>query len=101
MAQNEVRLQLHVLAYNLGVFLQITDLSEGMADWSLTSLRTQVTKNGARVRPPRPLYYLPIGRGRSERRSVHPHHCCHPSPALAASSCMTVSMKKPERKWLD
>jgi len=38
MAQNEVRLQLHALAYNLGVFLQGTDLPEEMADWSLTSL---------------------------------------------------------------
>ena len=32
MAQNEVRLQLHALAYNLGVFLQGTDLPEEMAD---------------------------------------------------------------------
>jgi hypothetical protein len=28
MAQNEVLLQLHALAYNLGVFLQGTDLPE-------------------------------------------------------------------------
>lgn len=38
MAQNEVRLQLHALVYNLGVFLQSADLSEEIADWSLTSL---------------------------------------------------------------
>jgi hypothetical protein len=31
-AQNEVRLQLHALAYNLGVFLQGTDLPEEIAD---------------------------------------------------------------------
>ena len=49
MAQNQVRLQLHALAYNLGVFLQGTDLPEEMADWSLTSLQTRLIKIGARV----------------------------------------------------
>jgi len=49
MAQNEVRLQLHALAYNLGVFLQGADLPEEIADWSLTSLQTRLIKIGARV----------------------------------------------------
>ncbi len=49
MAQNEVRLQLHALAYNLGVFLQGTDLPEEMSDWSLTSLQTRLIKIGAKV----------------------------------------------------
>jgi len=49
MAQKEVRLQLHALAYNLGVFLQRTDLPEEVADWSLTSLQTRLIKIGARV----------------------------------------------------
>ncbi len=49
MAQNAVRLQLHALAYNLGVFLQGTDLPEEMADWSLISLQTRLIKIGARV----------------------------------------------------
>ena len=49
MAQNEVRLQLHALAYNLGAFLQGTDLPKEMADWSLTSLQTRLIKIGARV----------------------------------------------------
>ena len=51
MAQNEVRLLLHALAYNQGVFLQGTDLPEEMADWSLTSLQTRLIKIGARVVP--------------------------------------------------
>jgi Transposase DDE domain group 1 len=42
MAQNEVRLQLHALAYNLGVFLQGAELPEEIADWSLTSLQTRL-----------------------------------------------------------
>jgi hypothetical protein len=37
MAQNEVRLQLHALAYNLGVFLQGAELPEEVADWSLSA----------------------------------------------------------------
>ncbi len=49
MAQNEVRLQLHALAYSPGVFLKGTDLPEEMADWSLTSLQTRLIKVGARV----------------------------------------------------
>jgi hypothetical protein len=49
MAQNEVRLQLHALAYNLGMFLQSTDLPDEVASWSLTSLQTRLIKIGARV----------------------------------------------------
>jgi hypothetical protein len=49
MAQNEVRLQLHALAYNLGAFLQVADLPDEIADWSLTSLQSRLIKIGARV----------------------------------------------------
>ena len=46
---NEVRLQLHALAYNLATFLRCIDLPEAMADWSLTSLQLKLVKIGARV----------------------------------------------------
>ena len=46
---NEVRLQLHALAYNLATFLRCIDLPEAMADWSLTSLQLELIKIGARV----------------------------------------------------
>jgi len=46
---NEVKLQLHALAYNLGVFLQGADLPEEIADWSLTSIQSRLIKIGARV----------------------------------------------------
>jgi hypothetical protein len=49
MAQNEVRLQLHALAYNLGMFLHSVDLPDELATWSLTSLQTRLIKVGARV----------------------------------------------------
>ncbi|WP_371061395.1 IS1380 family transposase [Rhodosalinus sp. 5P4] len=46
---NEVRLQLHALAYNLATFLRAVALPEEMADWSLTSLQLKLIKTGARV----------------------------------------------------
>jgi len=46
---NEVRLQLHALAYNLATFLRCIELPEAMADWSLTSLQQKLIKIGARV----------------------------------------------------
>ena len=46
---NEVRLQLHALAYNLATFLRCIELPEAMADWSLTSLQLKLVKIGARV----------------------------------------------------
>jgi hypothetical protein len=46
---NEVRLQLHALAYNLVAFLRCINLPEAMANWSLTSLQLKLVKIGARV----------------------------------------------------
>jgi regulation of enolase protein 1 (concanavalin A-like superfamily) len=46
---NEDRLQLHALAYNLATFLRCIELPEAMADWSLTSLQLNLIKIGARV----------------------------------------------------
>jgi hypothetical protein len=46
---NEVRLQLHALAYNMAIFLRCIELPEAMADWSLTSLQLKLIKIGDRV----------------------------------------------------
>ncbi|WP_395661904.1 IS1380 family transposase [Aestuariivirga sp.] len=46
---NELRLQLHALAYNLATFLCCIELPEAMADWSLISLQLKLIKIGARV----------------------------------------------------
>ncbi len=46
---NEVRLQLHALAYNLATFLRCIELPEAMADWSLTSFQRKLIKFGARM----------------------------------------------------
>jgi hypothetical protein len=46
---NEVRQQLHALAYNLATFLRCIEQPEAMADWSLTSLQLKLITIGARV----------------------------------------------------
>lgn len=48
-AANEVRLQLHALAYNLANFLRTLILPASIADWSLTSLRERLIKVGAKA----------------------------------------------------
>jgi Transposase DDE domain group 1 len=46
---NAVRLQLHVLAYNLGNFMRTLALPKAAEAWSLTSLREKLIKIGAKV----------------------------------------------------
>jgi hypothetical protein len=44
-----VRLQLHVLAYNLGNFLRTLATPEPIKDWSLTSLKEKLIKIGTKI----------------------------------------------------
>ena len=46
---NEVRLQLHALGYNLGNFMRTLALPKEVAHWSLTTLREKLVKIGAKV----------------------------------------------------
>ena len=46
---NQVRLQLFALAYNLGNFLRRLALPKGVRHWSLTTLREKLVKIGAKV----------------------------------------------------
>ncbi len=46
---NEARLQLHALAYNLGNFLRTLALPDEMGHWSLTTLREKLIKIGTKV----------------------------------------------------
>ena len=48
-ADNQVRLQLFALAYNLGNFLRRLALPELVKHWSLTTLREKLIKIGANV----------------------------------------------------
>ncbi len=44
-----MRLQLHVLAYNIGNFLRTLALPDEIERWSLTTLREKLVKIGAKV----------------------------------------------------
>ena len=46
---NEVRLQLHALAYNLGNFLRTLALPLAVEHWSLTTLWEKLIKIGAKI----------------------------------------------------
>jgi hypothetical protein len=48
-AANAVRLQLHVLAYNIGNFMRTLAMPKSAQPWSLTSLREKLIKIGAKV----------------------------------------------------
>jgi len=48
-AANAVRLQLHVLAYNLGNFMRTLAMPDPIKDWSMTSLKEKLIKIGAKV----------------------------------------------------
>jgi Transposase DDE domain group 1 len=48
-AANAVRLQLHVLAYNLGNFMRTLAIPKTVERWSMTSLREKLIKIGAKV----------------------------------------------------
>jgi Transposase DDE domain group 1 len=48
-AANAVRLQLHALAYNLGNFVRTLAMPKAAKPWSLTSLRENLIKIGAKV----------------------------------------------------
>ena len=46
---NQVRLQLHVLAYNLGNFLRRVALPPSVGHWTLTTLRDRLIKIGGKM----------------------------------------------------
>ena len=48
-AANAVRLQLHVLAYNLGNFMRTLAMPNAAEPWSLTSLKEKLIKIGAKI----------------------------------------------------
>jgi len=110
---NEVRLQLHALAYNLASFLRCIELPEAMADWSLTSLQLKlihclpgdacITEKEDRRprRAPCPCHHLPAGRGRGYRPDGARHTCCHPPSSGTSVMRVTEIQAEPEQKRQD
>ena len=65
---NEVRLQLSVLAYNLGNLWRRLGLPPRIKSWSLTSLQQRVSEDGRSIDQARALLLAAPGRGASDRR---------------------------------
>ncbi len=60
---NQVRLQLFVLAYNLGNFLRRFALPASVKHWTLTTLRDKLIKIGREGRTSCPVRDVPTGGG--------------------------------------
>jgi hypothetical protein len=58
---NQVRLQLFILAYNLGNFLRRLGLPKALKDWSLRSLQVKLIKTGGRIVHHARRIVLPVG----------------------------------------
>jgi hypothetical protein len=67
---NEVRLQLSVLAYNLGNLWRRLVLPARVDTWSLTSLQQRLVKTGGRLSQARLLLLAPAGRESSDTAAV-------------------------------
>jgi hypothetical protein len=65
---NEVRLQLSVLAYNLGNLWRRLVLPKGIEAWSLTSLQQRLVKTGGRLVKHARYYWLLLAEGHLTRR---------------------------------
>jgi hypothetical protein len=74
---NQVRLQLFVLAYNLGNFLRQAVLPRSVRHWTLTTLREKLIKIGAKVVRPLPAGGFPDGRSGGAARFVPNHSDRH------------------------
>ena len=82
---NQVRLQLFALAYNLGNFLRQLALPRPVRHWTLTTLREKLIKIGAKVVSPCQVRDVPAGGGgrapeRCSRRSWTGSIGCGSSP---------------------
>ena len=110
---NEVRLQLHALAYNLANFLRCIELPAAMADWSLTSLQLKLIRCPAGDaciaekedrrprRAPRPRHHLPAGRSCGNRPDGARHPRRHPPPSSTTVMRVTALRTQTERKRQD
>jgi hypothetical protein len=76
-AANAVRLQLHVLAYNLGNFMRTLAMPNAAEPSSLTRPAREADQDRCQSRQPRPLRYVPDGRGRGIAADAHGHPDAH------------------------
>ena len=77
---NQARLQLFALAYNLGNFLRRPALPKPVRHWSLTTLREKLIKIGAKVTRHSKYVFFSVGRSGGDAKLV----CWHPRPHCVA-----------------
>ena len=95
-AANAVRLQLHVLAYNLGNFLRTLAMPKAAEPWSLTSLREKLIKIGAKVVSHGALRHVPVGRGRGIAPDVRRHPVA--GRPTAGTACASMSGQREQSR---
>ena len=112
---NEVRLQLSVLAYNLGNLWRRLVLPPRIKRWSLTSLQQRLVKTGGRLVKHARYYWLLLAEGHLTRRLFGDMRCggsrrcrCRQADARPSATkpfwakkghkCGTVCEECPERK---
>jgi hypothetical protein len=98
---NEVRLQLHALAYNLATFLRRIELPEAMAGLVADQPATQTDQDRRPRRAPRPRHHLPTGRGGGNGSDGAGHPCRHPPNTSATAMRMIAIPTQTERKSQD
>jgi hypothetical protein len=94
MAQNEVRLQLHALAYNLGMFLQSTDLPRRGRHLVADELADASDQDRRPCHPACTHDHLPARRGGDLMRPFPPHLGGHPASPTVASTNMTTDLSE-------
>ncbi len=86
---NEVRLQLHALAYKLANFMRTLALPKELEHWSLTTLREKLVKIGAKVVSHGPVRHVPACRGGDSTAGARGNPANDRRPAADASTDMT------------
>ena len=82
---NQVRLQLFALAYNLGNFLRRLALPKAVKHWTMTTLREKLVKIGAKVVAHARYVIFQMAEVAIPRKTVRRHPGAHPASAAARS----------------
>ena len=94
---NEVRLQLSVLAYNLGNLWRRLRLPPRIKSWSLTSLQHRLMKTGGRLIKHARYYWLLLAEGHLDRRLFGEN--AQADLGLAAAKRLAARLASPELEY--
>ena len=93
---NEVRLQLHALAYNLGNFMRTLALPKAVEHWSLNHAQGEADQDWCQGREPRPVRHFSTGGGCGAEGAVPknppPHRWAAAGPCAAVTTAHPVAI---------